>query len=101
VPCPRCNTLNRASQHFCSICGAPLAAGPQRTAILDQPPRRLTSAPASGVICPACTAPNYPNNRFCTTCGHALTPSGIPCRQCGAPNVPGQRFCTTCGQPLG
>jgi serine/threonine-protein kinase len=102
LPCPHCNTLNRASQYFCSTCGGPLGVQPRRTAIIDQPPRRrLTSAPATGVNCPACAAPNYPNNRFCTTCGHALTPSGIPCRRCGAANVPGQRFCTTCGQPLG
>jgi serine/threonine-protein kinase len=100
VPCPHCNGLNHASQRFCSTCGASLGAQPRRTAILDQPPRRLTSAPG-GVTCPGCAAPNYPNNRFCTTCGHALTPTGIPCRGCGAANVPGQRYCTRCGQPLG
>jgi serine/threonine protein kinase len=101
VPCPRCNALNRASQYFCSTCGGPLGAQPQRTAIVEQKPRRHTSAPATGVTCPSCAASNYPNNRYCTTCGHALMPSGIACRQCGAANVPGQRFCTTCGQSLG
>jgi serine/threonine-protein kinase len=101
VPCPRCNALNRASQYYCSTCGAPLGAAPRRTAIHDMAPRRVTGAPATGVICQACAAANYPNNRFCTTCGQPLTPTGITCARCGAANVPGQRYCTACGRPLG
>lgn len=101
LPCPRCTALNRASQLYCSTCGASLGAQPRRTAIHDMAPRRLTSAPTTGVVCQACAASNYPNNRFCTTCGQPLTPTGITCRTCGAPNVPGQRYCTTCGHSLG
>jgi eukaryotic-like serine/threonine-protein kinase len=101
VACPRCSAVNRASQRFCSTCGAPIGELPLGAVAYDASSRRLTSGPAGGVTCPACAAPNFPNNRFCTTCGTALTPSGITCRQCGAANVPGQRYCTNCGWPLG
>jgi class 3 adenylate cyclase len=49
VSCVQCGGANPAGQHFCGMCGAPLAAA-----------------------CPGCGEPAPPGARFCGACGTAL-----------------------------
>jgi eukaryotic-like serine/threonine-protein kinase len=102
IICPRCQSVNHASQRFCSSCG--LAFGQPRSALASAHMLAVAqAAPAGYVICPACQTPNDSLNRFCTRCGSNML-RGVPgrkCQKCGVQNSPGARFCTTCGSALG
>ncbi len=102
VICPRCQSVNHASQRFCSFCG--LAFGQPRPGQASAHLAALAQASPSGsAICPTCQAPNPGLNRFCTRCGSNMLRgvSGRKCQKCGVQNAPGTRYCTTCGTTLG
>jgi serine/threonine-protein kinase len=64
--CPRCQSLNNASQRFCSTCG--FAFGPPQGNNYQQ----VAQSGSGYVTCPACRAPNRAIDRFCTQCGQPL-----------------------------
>ena len=64
--CPRCQSLNNASQRFCSTCGFAFGS-PQGNNY-----QQVAQSGSSYVTCPTCRAPNRAIDRFCTQCGQPL-----------------------------
>jgi serine/threonine-protein kinase len=64
--CPRCQSLNNASQRFCSTCGFAFGT-PQ-----GNNHQQVAQSGSGNITCPACRAPNRAIDRFCTQCGQPL-----------------------------
>ena len=64
--CPRCQSLNNASQRFCSTCGFAFGS-PQGNNY-----QQVAQSGSGYVTCPTCRAPNRAIDRFCTQCGQPL-----------------------------
>jgi hypothetical protein len=79
--CP--NGHSSATDDFCDVCGAPIAAG------TDPAPAAASPAPASSLTldapktapplsCPNCREENLPDALFCETCGYDFTTGQLP-----------------------
>ncbi len=77
-PCPKCGTMNPATQKFCGSCGGPMEEGSN---------------------CAKCNAFVPKGTKFCPNCGNSMTAT-VKCAN--GHDVPvGTKFCPECGGKVG
>lgn len=77
IKCPKCGTMNPATNKFCSECGTKFEADKK---------------------CPKCGANVPGGSKFCPECGNPM--GNKKCPNCGAEVPAGTKFCPECGKPL-
>lgn len=62
IPCPSCNTLNKADSRFCITCGTKLGGVDQEMPVMTE----------QKITCPSCKTLNDGDSLFCVACGTKL-----------------------------
>ena len=74
VNCPKCGSLNKKSDKFCSNCGEKII---------------------TEITCPNCGSTIPSSSKFCSECGQPI--GNKSCSKCGKENPATAKFCNECG----